>query len=492
VLTPTATTTYSLTQTLTADSLFAAIGAKFGGTGSGNPLIVGQYDTSAYPYPNSTPSYWDDTSGNGSATVAGNATASGQTNDGAACGSPDGSAACPNGTVLPQPPTYGTKQGDKNWCSGADTLVFGFTGKSATKSNGALSSFRFGTAPESTDLGAVAYPRPAAGVNSELYTALRYVYNPDYLSTVPAGSAGASSFPLALRGSLGATFSGQIFNGTNELCVTTASVAGRLSLNDRITGSNKLGDLPVGCHGGGCICTTCSSIASSGVAGPAGSCSASQTRYTLANTSSGNVTTTFAAASTSLYVTGVTPTGGTPTAGQPLYQYVAGAADTDLGTVSGSASPYTVTNRATAIDQYFYQGTSSTTITLPNGSPLPAATGINVAVFSGLGKFSQATVSGTTFSSWSTVGSVGSNGFTVNAVDAEGIIGATVCGGICAFFNHDTALNGGLTNFTIGIANTNQWAAGMTCLKGVNPNSIEVLKAANTAVTMSTWHEVVR
>lgn len=79
--------------------------------------------------------------------------------------------------------------------------------------------------------------------------------------------------------------------------------------------------------------------------------------------------------------------------------------------------------------------------------------------------------------------------FYLTARPTHPLSNAQICGGICAFFNHKAA--SATTPFTIGITGTKEWAAGMTCLQGVNTNDIVTLTGASATVKATSWTEPV-
>ncbi len=217
---------YDLTQNLDVDSLFAAVSARFTQASGGTLAVTG--------------SYWNDSSSPG--TVSNNATPSGQTNNGAACPPDSLSTTCPNAT--PPPITLqksGSLQASRSWCYGADTLVFGFSGRSSNKESGVLTSFRFGTAPESKEVpdGTVAYPVVRA-FNTQLYSTLRTIYNRDYLSA-PLGAVSSS---VNFTGTIGTTATGSM--GTTTSAGATATGVIGASFKGDITTVSSVGRLTVG------------------------------------------------------------------------------------------------------------------------------------------------------------------------------------------------------------------------------------------------------
>ena len=452
---------YTFTQHLTADSLFAAVGAKFGATGS-TLTISG--------------SYWSD-SGSGGLTVRNNSTAIGATNNGAACAADDGTATCPNAasppSPIPDPPSSGSAQTSRSWCYDADTLVLGFSGKSSTNNNGDLTAFTLGTSPASSvpaGLAVTAFPKPVAGTNSELYSAMRYIYNPTYLSASDATSG------AVVTGSAGAVFTGTLSNGANSMVIAPGGVtSGRLSVGDVISGSSRLG--------GAGNTTTITSAPLLGLDGA----------YTLANNSSGNVTPSLTATSTKLYVTAASR----PylAVGDTIYGTGVTNAPTigSLDTGTGGIGSYTLSAvPLSAAPQQF----ASTTIT-SNGRAVstPASTtapadGTYVAERWTASR-SVALASGTTLAATTVAASPPPTAtlFYLTARPAKPLSGAQICGGICAFFTHTSA--SAQTPFTIGISGTSQWAAGMTCLKGVDTGSIVTLTGASGIVQATSWTEPV-
>jgi hypothetical protein len=94
-----------------------------------------------------------------------------------------------------------------------------------------------------------------------------------------------------------------------------------------------------------------------------------------------------------------------------------------------------------------------------------------------------------TFASGTTVLSVGEDSFTVSAVPSNGLYGASVCGGICAFFKSPSD-PASTTQFTVvKSGGTTQFASGFVCLRGVDQPKIAPV--TSTTLTTSRWQEVV-
>jgi hypothetical protein len=441
--------------------LFAAVGAKFGATGS-TLAIAG--------------SYWSD-SGSGGLTVRNNATASGTTNNGAACAADDGSATCPNATLppssIPNPPSAGSAQTSRSWCYDADTLVLGFSGKSSNNDNGNLTAFQLGTSPPSSvpsGLSVTAFPTPVAGTNSELYSAMRYIYNPTYLSASDASSGGV------VTGSAGAVFTGQLSSGSKSMVIAPGGVtSGRLSVGDEISGSPKLGG-----PGNTTIITAAPPLGLDGA-------------YTLFNNSSGDITTSLVAKSTVLYVT----VASRPylAVGDTIYAVGVTGSPTisSLGTgTTGGIGSYTL-----SAPQQFPSTTPSPNNITSNGLTVstPASTTAPVAGTYVAERWTSARsavlLAGTTLAATTVAASPAPTAtlFYLTARPTKPLLDAQICGGICAFFNHAAA--SAQTSFTIGITGTSQWAAGMTCLNGVDTASIVALTGTSATVQATSWTEPV-
>lgn len=452
---------YTFTQHLTADSLFAAVGAKFGATG-GTLTISG--------------SYWRDSGSGG--TASNNATASGTTNNGAACATNDGSATCPNATSppapIPDPPSAGSAQTSRSWCYDADTLVLGFSGKSSTNNSGALTAFQLGTSPSSSvpsGLSIAAFPNPVAGTNSELYSAMRYIYNPTYLSANDVASG------AVVTGQAGAIFTGQLTNGSNLMEVIAVTPGGRLSVGDVISGSSKLG-------GAG----NTSTITAAPPLGLAGT-------YTLANNSSGNDTGPLTAKSTILYVTAAprpyldvndTIFGTGISAGTTISSMFAGTTG-GIGSYGLSGAPRQFASTAITSNGMAVSTPASTSITAPAAGTYVAerwtvARSTALAALPGVEVALAATPVAASPAPTATL-------FYLTARPTHPLSNAQLCGGICAFFNHKSA--SATTPFTIGITGTSQWAAGMTCLKGVDTGNIVTLTGASATAKATSWTEPV-
>lgn len=460
--------TYTLRQSLTKDSLFAAVGMIASGA---NIDLVGSSVT------NSSASYWDDlTSGNTSATVSGNGSGSGQTNDGSWCNFSSGS--CTSATTI-NGATFSQKQTSNSWCYDGDTLVFGLSGSSNNNATGALTSFTFGTSPASTAVpnGTAIYPSIHTN-NTQVFSSLRYLYNP-YFSTANDATSG-----MVVTGTAGAAFSGKLFNGTKQMDVTGLNLTTmKLSVGDTVSGSNALG---------GAANTSKIDVA------PAGN---QDGTYTLRDNSSASPTASLTATSNLMYVS--LPSINTPalaTVGDTIYcngltcnafpspagltvnsvsgtggngtVYGFSGVSRRFGGSLGAANSSTITSNGTTVTA------SAPITTIPANAALTVGTPL--AIRSGTGTLAAGT---------NTVASyTDTRHFNLSQRPATPLSGANVCGGICAYFNHGAAAT---TNFTVGVSNTSQWAAGMTCLKGVDTSTIQGLTGTSAGAKATTWHEVV-
>ncbi|MFZ2628010.1 MAG: hypothetical protein WAX67_03910 [Rugosibacter sp.] len=465
---------YTITQHLTADSLFAAVGAKFGATGS--PLTIAG-------------SYWSDDSKSVGLTVSNNATASGTTNNGAACAADDGSATCPTATSPPSDPS-GSAQTSRSWCYDADTLVLGFSGKSSTNDNGDLTAFQLGTSPPSSvpsGLSVTAFPKPVTGTNSELYSAMRYIYNPAYMS--PSNSNTRSG--ALVTGYAKTTFTANLTKNASYLEATsvsddplalTASPTNPVPIKltgqtgpTLITGTCKTSDLTTNCAiagGIGFYATNQKPKPNENLSDVSGS--AASTRLTVSAAQL-----PYLANGDTIFINGVT--GATVT-------YASGTTPGGIGTYNLS-TPLTIS----PLDSITSNGTKVTT-SAPDATPpqIPAAGSIIAMRWtgSGVGQFSPGPI---TVASAPVTSSIGGNTTTTFDLSAPTVTplsgGVQICGGICAFFNHASA--DAQTSFTIGITGTREWAAGMTCLKGVDTASIVALTGTSATVQATSWTEPV-
>jgi len=456
-----ATGTYQFTQNLTASSLFAAVGASFGGSGAG-PQVVG--------------SYWDDQStGSGNKTVDQGTGTIGSTNNGAACSSAPGTADCPPEATAANA-TYSTRQTSRNWCHDADTLVAGFSG-SAGNATGKLNSFQFGTATSSTEVpnGSAIFVNPNTGANDKSpYTALRYIYNPYYLSGTDATS-GAEVTAYA-----GVPFTATVYKSRTYIEASSVSGTipngGTLSAPPYITAGQTISycmgthpQLGIACGTGGAGAYNISADPNGSISGGPGTA--------VPNVATGIVTNT---------LTVVTPA---PRPYLEVDDTITGtgvAANTTiqaLGTGTGGTGTYTLSQAQTFPSTTITSNgaTVTTSTSTPSGGP---STGTALAIRwtgSGTGALTSATTVASTTS--------GSQ-FRLSARPTTRLVNVQLCGGVCAYFIHSSV--SAKTQFTVDVSNIGDWAVGLICLKGVDTSTIQGLSATTQQVRASSWTEVVR
>jgi hypothetical protein len=430
-----------VTQTLSHSRNYAEVGALFPGL-AGAPTIVGNS------------SYWDTAGGAGTQTV-GHSSSNGLTNSG---------VATETGTCDASPNTSGgnTTQSCTNWCSRGDTLVFGVSGRSASLAD-TISAVTFnttGTPAQNVPLTQIAH-FPYTGIVNAAGTVFAEVwkaYNPDYMSD--GAGAGVTSYSAAVKATAGANpvLTENLGNGD-----TTMTVASLSDANTRI------------CQGD--ILSGEADIDGRVITAPAG-CGTTGT-YTFSPAAGGTVNkSNVIVSSTTLRVLGATGN-----------SFAAGATSNGAVTiVSGpdGSGHYTISAPTNlGAQSYITQGTSSATIRVPSGGALPGV-GTLVSVYS----VGTSPVGAGALPAGAIVQSVGANSFTVSSAPTTGLVGATVCGGTCAFFNAPSSTSS-TTEFSITRSGgTEQWAGGFMCLKGVNDPL--VVPVTSTTSKPTTWQETVQ
>jgi hypothetical protein len=363
------------------------------------------------------------------------------------------------------------------WCTASDTLVYGISGRSATSSD-QLNTVTFGTNGPSpvamTKL--VHFPNldgSTPNASGKAFSEIWYAYNQEYTSAAANTGAGLTSYPSAVKATAGAlmTLDASISNG--DITVTGSITGNPVCPGDMLV---KPGD------------TTGSTISLTPSGGTCYSSSATGT-FTISSWTGGNVNKN----STMPQVWGRT----LAVTGQTGDNFAAGTATvrtnpTSSITISSGPSGGNYTLSAPAYigsTTYVTQGANSTTIRVPTGSTLPG-TAVALPKVSVYAVNSSPAGTGT-FASGTTVLSVGADSFTVSAVPSNGLYGASVCGGICAFFKSpsDPAANN-VTQFTVvKSGGTTQFASGFVCLRGVDQPKIAPV--TSTTLTTSRWQEVV-
>ncbi len=447
--------TATVEQTLDKNRNYAQVGAWFPGPpgAPAAPAIMG--------------SYWKDSGGSGRTVNNSNATpSSGETNSGVATATvPSNCLSATNST--------NTSQTCTSWCNGADTLVFGVSARSdETTVANQITNVIFNTNDSTSQnfpLTRIAHFPNADGTTrnatGDIYSEIWKAYNPNYLSTNPANSAGATSYQTAVKGTIGATItlSSNILDGSSTMVVASlADSNSRICLGDIIAGSNRFQanttiSSPSGCNGA--------------------------TTYTLSLPVTGNINTNVnpIASSATFIVQGQT--------GANLANGSTNTAGVNIASGPDSGNNYTLTARAfQPTTTIITHGSSGATITVPSDSPVPTlipTTPTIVAVYFGsdTGQFpAGTTVLATTTTPFKT--------FTVSPAPTVPLVNAVVCGGICALFNAPS-LTTSFTQFTVTrSASTTQWAGGFTCLSGVDDTRVRPVTSSST--TASTWSEMVQ
>lgn len=230
----------TITQTLNSDRNYAEVGIVFPGNSA--PSVVG--------------SFWDDTGGGGLNTTKTIGTfggssfiTDGATNNGSACATND--LSCPASTT-PKSPSV---QASKSWCYGADTLAFGFSGRSwdnyPASLDNQLSNVTFGTSGSGSNALNIPLARLASFPNSQVISApgdvfseIWYVYNQDYLSTSSDGSSGGSATGTIGASVTGAIGSAHLTGSIGSTFVGTGSISGTvLKITSVTSGSLAVGNV---------------------------------------------------------------------------------------------------------------------------------------------------------------------------------------------------------------------------------------------------------
>ena len=448
---------YAIYQTLTGNYSLAEVGALFPGTGTG-PTLTGRY-SAGKPVAGSA-AYWnDDQGGNDGGTIAKAGSTSGFFTN-------DGTWTDPASDICATAPAPGSHQACTNWCYGGDTLVYGFAGSAASLADG-LSAVTFNTSGQNIALTQVAkFPNPTIiGAPTDVYSEVWYAHNADYLSNATASSGGL------VTGSIGSTFTGVLPAGSTGMTVSA------------VTGVLHVGDL-VGCGTGG----TCPAVLASGTttiasqtSGTAGGAGVYQLSAPCVNPGCG--TRADKASSTRLEVTAVTN------------GYLS-VGDTVTGTgVTAGTTVAAIVGAGNVIGRYgvsVAQNVPSTALTAAGstihvtGAAVPASgipySATLVSVRSGTGTIAAGTTVLASPVPTATVFKI-----STATTSATRLVGATICGGTCAFFQHGA---GATTSFNVTkSAGTGYWGSGFMCLKGVDLTPQVVTSSATAG---SGWTEPVQ
>lgn len=389
------------------------------------------------------------------------------------------------GTCTSSPTTYptggtGSFQADTctNWCSRADTLVYGISGRSATSAD-YLGTVTFGTnGPSPVSMTKLVHFPDLDGstpnASGKAYSEIWYAYNRDYM--LPYSGLGATSYPVALSATIGAKVNANtIADGSTTMTVTSFTTTdSKICIGDTLT----RGENPQRFAGGTVVTTT-----PQNPTGSAGGlqCSNQAGTYNFSAPTTNDMTNpTVVATSTKLVVKEIV---GSVTLSTPLQLNGVNAftpttsLTTDTNVYGLSTTPG---SQPVALATYT-QGVSGTTISIPNTTPAVIA-GTIVSVFSGTGQFAAQT---TVLASPAPT----STSFTVSQAPSTPLVGAAICGGICAFFSSpsNTAI---VTQYSVTKSSgTQQFAGGFVCLSGVDKDKIAPV--TSTTLTTGRWQEVV-
>jgi Tfp pilus assembly protein PilX len=367
------------------------------------------------------------------------------------------------------------------WCMASDTLVYGASGRSDSSSDQLTPAVTFGisgsTPQNVTMTRLVHFPNldgTTPNASGKAFSEIWYKYNKTYTSADTGTGAGLTSYASAVKATSGGlmTLNSSIKNG--DTTVTVASISGHpVCPNDKLV---KPGDTD-----GSTIDAT-----------PAGAaCSSAGGIYTISSWGGGPVNANVKPEvwGRTLFVTG--RTGADMTAGEATLRTSPTTASTITISSGPSGGNYSLSPPAYIGSlSYITQGPNSNTIKVPSGSALPSI-GTRVALYAA----SSSPVGTGTFAAATKVLSVGSDSFTLSdlsdspVVPSVGLYGASICGGICAFFN-DPSNPTAITEFRVDrTSGTTQFASGFVCLRGVDKDKIAPV--LSTTLTTSRWQEVV-
>lgn len=420
--------------------------------------------------------YWNDTNSGSGGTHGKNNDASGTTNYGTAATS----VACTN-------PAPGTAQQCTNWCTGGDTLIFGFSGGSSSGLSDTLGSVLFntaGTPAQNVPLTKLVHFPTASNVGApaNVYTEIWYAQNPNL--SPAANALHVSSYKGNGSGTIGATWTGagNLILGTILTVATINYPVNIISVGDTIASS---GGVSGNITGTPTIVSQLTSTEPGGALGGRGTYQLSSSQTVIDNTGR-----TWTSASTVLNVSACTVCFFAPNdavSGIISGRSINGQESLRTGETAGGIGRYVLsgtTQTTVAAASPVKAGTPGTTLYLPSTSSIPIVStpAMRIALVAGTGAFDDTTVT--------TVSAVGApnpqtRSFTVSVIPKTPLDDATMCGGTCAFFNQSSATTG----FSIGKpANTDYWASGFACLHGAN---LPAIVTTGSSVQPAAWHEVV-
>lgn len=481
--------TYFVNEQLTEDSFFADAGAGFNKLASAASLdIVG--------------SYWDDFN-NYTVSTGGSA----RTNNGAVCPIPtsdplystlDLATLCPANSSASLTLNVGSLQQGRSWCHQADTLVMGFSGRSDNNARGALTSFSLGGSPSSVPVVGAVAEFPKTGSFSYLYSTLQYLYNPDYLSTQDVTTGGVGTAYAGYRRVFNIVKQSPT-NGYLEITeisgppIVNGSANGFTLVKGKELVSGKNADTVL------TFCTTPFAGKTCGTGG-LGVYTFNTDAYSVSNANQNSVTTgTLTSTSNILVVTA---------SSKPFFEngdtvswdgFVDGSKQAVISHCTGSvtlADGSTLACGTGGTGAYVLPTASyfASSAVTSNGTAVSTAGGIpsdlsNTFLARRWTPSGSGLLAAGTKAAAKLVGDHTEVKFRLSQRTSKPLAGAQLCGGICAFFDHSSA--SALTNLTVNTTNTVHWAAGFTCLRGVDKNAIKKLIVGDS-VNPSAWYQTVK
>lgn len=407
---------------------------------------------------------------------------------------------------VPNPPPNGgnptTIQTCNSWCWEADTLVYGFAGRSSNVAaqlqwtqpwNQPYNGVKFGTTVSGTSgstsyipLGggtAITYPTQnknmtmlvhfpnvdgSIGVASgAIYSEEWYTYNKWWYAS---GGAGVSSYPNNVYGTVGAVYvNGNVTAVSNGDTQMTGSVtSGEICPGDVLTVGTSI--TIKGTPAGTTACSSATGVYTfvAAAAGLGGSNQIKKGDTVTVNSKYIRVKTTDVTGSAlTTTPSGITATYTTATNTTATAALTAGPGAPGANTATAGYTYYTLQNATYLGAKTFFQGTPTAgKYFLPTGASTPPGNTI-IQIHS----FGQGGAATAFMPAQTTVTGTGTGFFT--AATTNLVVNANFCGGICALFT-DPSSTSSTTNFTLTFndAFTTQWASGFACIKDVDPTKI--------------------
>lgn len=500
---------YEFKQTLTNDTYYAAVGLKVGALDPAAPVdIIG--------------AYWDDTANGDTTKSNANNDFTGGTNNGTLCTAPGtpNTTTCPNDEPVPGLiPSSGSQQASRSWCYGADTIILGFSGNSRHNLNGTVTSFSFGTSPAGFKVAQSEFPEPdaATSTESEIFSAVWYVHNPAYDSAAPTTSGSVFTGGAGVPAVTAAVDLAPLINSGTTSATLTLPTNTRIYFGDKLNAASNTGG---GCNAGQLVATitrTACYVTSEPVDGCA---TTGSYQFSAAACKSGAGDTEVR--SSNLRVNALT---GWISQGDQVIGATPGTLVAAITNTTCDDRPYTCDISGPNVIYPLNQPAmlAHTTTNQTNGytvhttaTTLPVAGSVIESREPALGRIANSTspydpacVSipspispATSFESKffhlrAHDGQPWDNATSVTRCEAGSfrtpslkLAGAKLCAGICAFFNHTSQT--AVTPFTVNHTGTSQWAAGLTCLSGVDTGEIQGMTANSADPTRGRWTELIK